>query len=110
MPIFSALPNQSRLGEVGVVFVRYVDNAERRSIPGVCFFSTADHYLSRNKRPTLQLRQSLQLLEVQQGCVSYPVFLASHRSASPDCSPDLHVNGVGMERADKATQFGSEER
>lgn len=94
---------------MGVVFVRYVDNAERRSIPGVCFFSSADHYLSRNKRPTLQLRQSLRLLEVQQGCVSYPVFLASHRSASPDCSPDLHVNGVGMERADKATQFGSGE-
>jgi hypothetical protein len=37
MPIFSALPNQSRLGEVGVVFVRYVDNAERRSIPDIFF-------------------------------------------------------------------------
>ena len=103
MPIFSALPNQSRLGEVGVVFVRYVDNAERRSIPDI-FFSPADHYLSRNKRLMLQLRQSLRLFKVQQGCVSYPVFPASHRSASLDCSPDLHINGVGMERADKATQ------
>ena len=89
---------------MGVIRLRYVDNAERRSIPGICFFSTADHYLSRNKRPTLQLRQSLRLLEVQQGCVSYPVFLASHRSASPDCSLDLHVNSIGMERADRATQ------
>ena len=106
MPIFSALPNQSRLGEVGVVFVRYVDNAERRSIPDI-FFSPADHYLSRNKRLMLQLRQSLRLSEVPRGWVPYPVFPASHRSTSRDCSPDLYVNGVGMEHADKATQCGS---